>query len=150
MKQNAKGFTLIEILFAAAIFAASLCGILLTYANMFVLTDMSRGFTLATNAVQAQMEQVKRTGYDNILAFNGTQFDLNGFAASDSEAIIEAADQTYSDLRRVRIVASFRVRGRVIGEDANLNGILDVGAGEDTNGNLRLDSPVELVTLISR
>jgi len=36
---------------------------------------------------------------------------------------------------------------KVIGEDKNLNGILD--PGEDTNGNGIIDSPVELVTQVA-
>ena len=78
-----------------------------------------------------------------------------GFTADDAEGRIEVASVAgYTDLKEVRIVASFRFkRGdleRVIGEDQNLDGDLDAGEGEDTNGNNRLDSPVEIVTLIAR
>jgi prepilin-type N-terminal cleavage/methylation domain-containing protein len=152
-----RGFTLVETLIAAAILVFCLCGLLAAYINMFLLTDLARDFTLATNAMQAEMEDIKRTSFDSLMALNGTPFDVNGFAASDAKGRIEVCDNTscpalisYGDLKRVRLVVCFRSRGRVIGEDANFNGALDVGLGEDINNNSRLDSPAELITLIAR
>ena len=49
-----KGFTLIEVLFALAILAVTLCGLLLTYLNMFVLADVIRDSALAGNALTAK------------------------------------------------------------------------------------------------
>lgn len=143
-----KGFTLIELLLTFAILAFCICSILLTYINMFILADLSRDLTLATNSVQAKMEEIKKTAFDNLLTFNGTKFDIDGFAGADAKGVIEVTDTAYADLKRVRIIACFKSRGRVIGEDKNLNGILD--AGEDSNGNGRFDSPLELVALIAK
>ncbi len=144
-----RGFTLVEILVTVAILAFCLCGLLASYANMFFLADLLRGFTLTTNAIQAKMEEIKKTNFDNLLSLNGTTFDLSGFASSDGKGVIQVTNTAYSDLKRARIVACLRIRGRIIGEDKNLDGDLD--SGEDTlifNG--RLDSPLELITLISR
>lgn len=149
MKSLDKGFTLIELLFTFSILVFCLCGLLLAYIQMFVLTDLSRDLTLATNAVQAKMEEIKKANFDSLLSLNGTTFDLTGFSSSDAKGRVEVVSTVYSDLMRVRIVASFRSRNRVIGEDANLDGDLDTG--EDTFiSNSRLDSPMELVTLIAR
>jgi prepilin-type N-terminal cleavage/methylation domain-containing protein len=156
-EQLAGGFTLVELLLAVGIFAVCLCGILLTYIGMLLLSDLSRDLTLGTNAVQAKMEEMKNTGFDSLSSFNGTTFAINGFSISYAKGRIEVCDNVtcpalvpYGDLKRVRIVACFKSRGRVIGEDKNLNGSLDIGMGEDTNGNTRLDSPVELLTLIAK
>lgn len=140
-----------EVLLAAAILAFCLCGLLLTYANLLILADLSRDFTLATNAVQEKMEEVKKTDF-SILNAGGSAFNLTdyGFPYPDSKGNITISNTGYGDLRSVRIVASFKSRGRVIGEDKNLNGQLDAAAGEDANNNSRLDSPVEVVTLIAR
>lgn len=116
--------------------------------NMFVFSDLSRDFTKVTNGLQAKLEELKRTSFTGLSALNGTRFELNGFASSDAEGVVEVIDTTYSDLKRVRLIVSFRSRTRVIGEDSNLNGALN--AGEDSNGNGRLDSPAELITLIAR
>lgn len=40
----------------------------------------------------------------------------------------------------------YREKNRIIGEDANLNGVLD--AGEDDNENGELDSPAHIETVI--
>ena len=150
------GFTLIEILFTVGILVVCICGLLLTYINMFILSDLSRSFSLASNAVQAEIEQIRNISFDDLDDYNGFIFDLSGFSPDDSKGIIQVfgtgdedlPDDLESDLRRVRVVACFRSRNRVIGEDSNLNGILD--ANEDKNGNGRLDSPLEAVTLIVR
>jgi len=166
MKLSNKGFTLTEVLVAVAILAFSLCGILLTYINMFIWSDLSRDFTLATNAVQAKMEEVEKAGFSCLDTSHcngcncpsltscpsfrdGCTFDITGFAGSNAKGVISVAATDYPDLMRVRIVASFKSRNRVIGEDNNLNGVLD--AGEDISpANTRLDSPIEMVTLVSR
>lgn len=149
MKLANKGFTLVEVLLAGAILAFCLCGLLLTYINMFILSDLARDLTLATNAVQAKMEEIKKTSYAGLSTFNGVTFDIAGFASSDAKGVVEVTDNLgYADLTRVRIVSSLKSRGRIIGEDQDLDGVLDFG--EDANGNGRLDSPIELVTLIAQ
>lgn len=125
-----------------------LCGILITYINMFFLSDLSRDITLTTNAVQAKMEEIKKTGFDNLSALNDTTFDLDGFSGSTAKGLIEVTNTGYSDLKRVRISASFKSRFQTVGEDSNFNGVLN--SGEDADANGRLDSPVELVTLIAK
>ena len=110
---------------------------------------MCRDFTRITNGLQAKIEELKRTSFTGLSALNGTRFEPSGFASNDAEGVVEVSDQPgYSDLKRVRIIVSFRSRNRVIGEDTNLNGVL--AAGEDINSNGRLDSPAELITLIAK
>ena len=139
-----------EVLLAVSILAFCLCGILITYMNMFVLSDLTRNFTKVSNGLQLKLEEIKRMSFTGLSALNGTRFELNGFASSDAEGVVEVsdADAMYPDLKRVRIIVSFRSHNRIIGEDTNLNGILN--AGEDVNGNARLDSSLELVSLIAK
>jgi type II secretory pathway pseudopilin PulG len=148
-----KAFTLVEVMLAALILAFSLCGILLTYINMFILSDLSRDFTLATNAVQAEMEKIKSTDFTGLLALNGTKFDITGFPTNNAKGVVFVTDDHpggYNYLMQVRIVACFKSRNRVIGEDTNLNGILDPGEDISIPPNARLDSPIEMVTLIAK
>jgi prepilin-type N-terminal cleavage/methylation domain-containing protein len=140
-----KGFTLIEVIFTAGILAFAICGLLLTYINLFSLGDISRKMTLANNALQAKLEEIKNGSID----YN--PFDIPGFAAGDAKGVVYVSNVSgYSDLKRVRIIVCFRQKGqRIVGEDKNLNGIWDTG--EDTViVNNQLDSPVEVVTLIAR
>ncbi len=143
-----KGFSLIEVLFAAGILAFVLCGLLAMYAQFFLSGDIGRQITLAVNSAQAKLEELKNTNFDSITS--GT-FAINGFAAADALGVVEVTNAApYSDLKIVRVVISFRQQGqRIVGEDRNLNGVWD--AGEDTMiNNSRLDSPIEVVTLISK
>lgn len=148
------GFTLVEVLVVVAILAFCLCGLLATYINMFFLTDLTRDLTLATNAVRARMEEIKRISFASLgnSTFNLTDY---GFPSNQSIGMVQVQGNysNYTDqLSRVRVIACFESRGRVIGEDANLNGVLDINAtpSEDVNSNSRMDSPVELVTLIAK
>ena len=148
MKDSKKAFSLIELLLTVTMLSFCLCGILITYINMFFLSDLSRDMTLATNAVQSKMEEIKKTAFDNLSALNGTTFDLDGFTGLTAKALIEVSDTGYTDLKIVRISASFKSRFQTVGEDKDFNGVLN--SGEDADPNGRIDSPVELVTLIAK
>lgn len=144
-----KSLTLVETLIASAILLLCLSAFLTSFIMMFILADLSRDITLAKSGVQAQMEEIHRLDFNTLSAQNGTIFNLAGFPAANASGRIEVSDVTgHPDLKMVRIVASFRSKRRVIGEDTSLNGQLD--AGEDANGNGRLDSPVEMITLITK
>ncbi|TAN61786.1 prepilin-type N-terminal cleavage/methylation domain-containing protein [bacterium] len=148
-KRPLSGFTLAEVLLAVSILAFGLCGILVTYISMHIFSDLSRDFTAVSSALQAKAEEIKRTTFSALSGLNGTTFDLGGFGAANAKGIIEVTDiEGYTDLKRVRIIACFKSRARVIGEDANLNGSLDIG--EDANNNGRMDSPAEIITLIAK
>lgn len=147
--RSSRGFTLIELLVTVGILAFGLCGLLLTYVNMLVLSDLSRSYTMATSALQDKMEDIKKVAFDSLSALHDTAFDIDGFAAGAAKGRIEVYDTGYVDLKRVRLVVCLTSRRRVIGEDSNFNGTLD--AGEDTMiVNTRLDSPIELITLMAK
>lgn len=141
------GMTLVEVITAAAIFAFCLAGLLLTYMNLFTMTDLTRDLTLATNAMQARMEEIKHFPFSGLAALDNTTFAVEGFNLTDAIGVVQVSNTTYTDLKQVRLVICFRSRNRLIGEDTNLNG--ELNAGEDTDGNDRLDSPSELVTTIA-
>lgn len=148
MKRKALSF--IELMVAVAILTLGLTALLASYVNMFLLIDLSRDSTRATKAIWARMEEIKKESFRNLDSFNGTIFVLDGFGADEAKGRVEIRDVSgYSNLKEIRIVGCFRSRGRIIGEDLNLNGILDISEGEDANNNLRLDSPVELITIVT-
>ena len=155
MKLSDRAFTLIELVFTFAIVVTCILGILLTYISMFILLDLSRDLTLANNAVQAVMEDIKKKDFSELSA--GTKIltltELADYRFPSSSSAVQVIEDGYlgytspAQLKKARIIACFRSRGRVIGEDTNLNGVLDVG--EDINENGRMDSPVEVITLIT-
>lgn len=160
IKKNA-GFTLVEVLVAAAIMAFCLAGLLLSYISMFTLTDFSRDMTVANNALQLRLEQIQKLNYTAASALNNTSFNLSslGFNGTEGRGVVEVSATNYTaseaQLNRLRVVIAFRSKNRVIGEDQNLNGMLD--SGEDDafynsssyNGAGRLNSPVEGVLFIT-
>ncbi len=145
------GFTLVEVLLAVSILAFCLTGLLLTYINLLSFTDISRGFVMANNALRLKTEEIKNTAFANLSALDGTTFSVDGFNSTTAKGVIQVSNTSYSDLKKVRVLITFKVRNKTIGEDQDLDGVLDTGEDMSiyTNGSSRLDSPVESVTLIT-
>ena len=134
--KNLKGFTLSELLLAAAILAFALSGLLLLFINAIFLNTASRDIALAYSAIQTRMEEIKDASYgdfNNLDALNDTSFDLEGFAAGDGKGRIEVTNEGSTRLKRIRIRACFMSHNRLIGDDI-----------DDCQS-----SPVQLVTLIA-
>lgn len=151
-KKFKKGFSLVEVLIAIIILTLSIGALLLTYANCFILIDLVRNVNSATNAAQEIMEELRSMPFTqlmgpcdcNTVLCDGCTFNVNNIPGSIGSIDI---DDTNSELLVATVSVCWRQRGRVIGEDINLNGTLDVG--EDANGNGIIDSPVELITRIA-
>lgn len=144
-----RGFSLIEVLFTVAILSFALSGLLAMYINLFLSGDINRQMTLATNAALGKIEEIRNTDFDDLPSLNGSGFGIPGFSATDAVGRIEVSNTAYTDLRQARVIVCFRQRGqRIIGEDSNLNAVLD--SGEDANADGFLNSPVEAATLIAR
>ena len=73
----------------------------------------------------------------------GTNFTVNNIPQNRGVVYV---DDSNPELLKVTISVSWKQGNTVVGEDRNLDGSLN--AGEDSNGNGILDSPVELTTLI--
>ena len=56
-------------------------------------------------------------------------------------------DDILTDLIQVEVVVCFQAGRKIVGEDHNLNGVLD--SGEDVNADKKISSPVSLKTLIT-
>jgi hypothetical protein len=140
-----KGFSLAEMLLAAAIAAFALSGILATYATCFYLIMTSKNVSIATGAAQGLIEEIRNTPFPQIIDnYSNLNFIVNDIPSSRGVVYI---DDTNPELLKVIISVCWRQGTIIMGEDKNLNGVLN--AGEDANGNGIIDSPVELSTLIS-
>jgi len=140
-----KGFTLVEILLATGILALAICGILAMYISCFTLIATSKNVNIATDAALGLLEEIRSSQFTRIVDdYNGLTFTVNNIPASRG---IVYVDDTNSELLKVTVSVCWRQGNRTIGEDTNLNGVLD--SGEDVNGNGIIDSTVELVTLIA-
>ena len=140
-----KGVTLVEMLLAATILAYAVCAILAMYASCFDLMSTSKNISIATNASQGLMEEMRNSTFQGIFDnYNGLNFTVN---AMPSNRGVVYVDDTDPELLRITISVCWNQRSRIIGEDKNLNGVLD--AGEDANNNSIIDSPVQLITLVA-
>ena len=148
MKLKAKsGFSLVEVLMATAILAFALVGILGTYVTCLVLVTTSKNVNAATNAAQGVIEEIRSTPFTQVIAdYNGMTFVVNDIPSS--VGVVYVDDTANSELLDVIVSVCWRQGNKVIGEDTNLNGVLDVG--EDTIiANNIIDSTVELVTQVA-
>jgi len=140
-----KGFSLMEIMVAVVITAITLCGILLTYITSFALIKTSKNASMAASAERGLMDEIRNTSFPLIFStYNGVTFTVNNMPSNKGVIYV---DDTNPELLEVTISVSWQEGNKVIGEDTNFNGVLD--SGEDLNSDNILNSPVELVTLIS-
>jgi len=140
-----KGFALPEMLLAALIAAFALCGILLTYIACMDSIKISKNASIATNAALGLVEEIRSTPFPQIIPnYDQLNFTVNGITNSMGVVYI---DDTNPEFLVVTVSVCWQQGNRFIGEDLNLNGVLD--AGEDANGNNMIDSTVKLVTQVA-
>ncbi len=147
-----KGFNLIELLFASMILVVTLVGSLALFIQCIFLNEINRNYILVTKSLETKMEEAKEAGFYNIFAVcpgtrpqgaicNNDTFDINGFQVGAAKGRVEISN-IETTLKQVRIIGSFRSRGRTVGGDVNFDGVV--------NGGENPGSPAELVTLISQ
>lgn len=143
-KKSNDAFTLAELLVATMVIMIAVVGILYTYARYLELDEMARNTTLAVQASHNKLSAIKNTTYANIYStYNGHTFTATGINGRGRVVV----DNTNAKLMKITVTFCWRQSNtRLFGEDANLNGALNVG--EDLNGNSLLDSPVQLVSYI--
>jgi prepilin-type N-terminal cleavage/methylation domain-containing protein len=139
------GFTLIEVALAMGLAAIAICGLLATYLSCLFLSSTSKDIHIAAEAAQGLMEQIRTDSFSQIVSdYDGLIFNVT--ALPTNRGVVYVNDSN-PELLNVTISVCWNESGRVMGEDTNLNGVLN--AGEDKNNNTIIDSPVQLVTLIA-
>jgi prepilin-type N-terminal cleavage/methylation domain-containing protein len=142
-----QGFTLVELLVVVGILSVVILGLIQIFLVGAILSDLSNRKTIAIGEAQDKMEEIRNHTYNLIAtdyASGGTPGNKFSLSQINGEGVI-TIDSSTASLLKVDIVVSFQYKnGRIVGEDLNLNGVLD--AGEDANGNGVLDSPVKLST----
>lgn len=144
-----KGFTLIELVIGVGILLMTILGVISVYNHSILLSRLSEGRVLALESAQGKLEEMRMSSYTTLQLDYGSSpppgkpgntFVPEGLSGMGNVAFFDQSNPAIG----VQVSVSWSEKGRLFGEDANLNGVLD--AGEDTNGNGRLDSPVQLVT----
>lgn len=148
-----RGFTLMEVMFAAAIMLIAIGGLLGTYVLCFNLGETAKNLTLANNAIQLKLEEIRYQNIETVTYYDNTVFNIGGFSSQNAKgAIYVDAIPNSTDLVRVTISVSWRQKGgRIIGADNGsgggiaLNGIRDGTEQADANGVLISPATVSMV-----
>ena len=139
-----RGFTFFELLIALLIFLVAVGGLVAAQEGCLTLAEGARNLTVAMNAVRQKTEEIRNAAFPNVAAYNGQTFTMAGWGVQHMGVV--RVDTTDPALVQIFVSVSWRQKGgRVFGEDTDLDGVPD--AGEDANGNGRLDSPAGFATL---
>ena len=149
-KNGRRGFSLAELLVTVGILVTVIIILLQLFVYNSVLAELSGNMSQVMGEAQAKMEEIKNSDYSLITtdyASGGTPGNTFDLSQGQGKGIIYI-DSSTADLLEVSIVISWRNKdGRVIGEDTDLDGVLD--AGEDINSNSKLDSKANLTLKIA-
>ncbi len=144
-----KGFTLIEVLLCMSLLLVLFLSGMSIYVYCFDLQETSRNTGIVLNEARAKLEEIRGSVFDNIVTtYNLKVFNIsgiNGKIRTEASYVIGSNNQ----LIDIRAVACWRQKGgRIIGE-GKIDGI---GAlvFSDLNGNGKIESPIELVTAVSK
>lgn len=148
-KKHKSGFTLLELMVAVGVLIVALAGLLGVFAHLISLNENSSKLTLAVAACQAKLEEIRNSNFQIVYTnYNNTSFNPGGFPSGEAKGAI-AIDNSNPNLLQIFVSVSWMTRSnRIIGEDRNLDGVLN--AGEDSNANGRLDSPAGIATLMAQ
>ena len=138
------GMTLMELMVAVLLLLPLLTVVMQNFITCVHLNASAEAISKAIWQERTLVAAVEKTPFNSIYdTYNNKAFPLVGLNGYMTTYVI----QTDSDLLTLYISATWKDRrGHYNGEDVNLNGQLD--AGEDKNGNNRLDSNVGFSTFI--
>lgn len=141
-KENG-AFTLPELLIAVLFLTVLFTGVMLVMIKCQDLNEVAASSSTAVLTARNKLTEIENTAYAQINAtYNNATFNVSGLNA---KGVVYVDNATPNILSITVVVCWKQPNGRLFGEDANLNGQRD--AGEDTNGNGRLDSIVQFTTL---
>jgi hypothetical protein len=103
------------------------------------LSELSKNLSTAVRSSKSKLEDIKNTSFNQISpTFNNVTFATAGLTGMG----VSYVNNVNANLLNVTISFSWQQsNGRIVGEDKNLNGVLN--AGEDLNGNGVRDIYVE-------
>lgn len=165
-----KGLSLIEIMVSIVILSLVVGAMFSVYPALFGGTDVSFQKIRAWEVARNQMEVLKTADFAILLiqayrpwnqnpipnSFNTTAQLPNSSGVYYVRRMRDKTSAILTDLLEVETVVCFRATNRTIGEDQNLNSILDANENDNTegvnnpadNGDGRISSQINLRTLI--
>lgn len=143
MKHN-QGLTLPELLIAATVVLLASVGILFTYVQCLELNSINHDSAAVLQKSRNMMEEIIASSP----AMVHETYNEKTFPIEKPEGIIVIKVNDQDPQLLIVLVKTFwrQSKGRIIGEDKNLDGFLQ--QNEDINKNGELDSPYTLATYI--
>ncbi|MFH2138834.1 MAG: prepilin-type N-terminal cleavage/methylation domain-containing protein [Candidatus Omnitrophota bacterium] len=147
--KNNKGISLVEILVSVGIMSVAIGSSFQATSYLLQLNELNDNITPVMNSLEGIRDEIKNVPFDDISPnYHNTQFTLNELTNKGVPNLgtitVDLTEPSF--LLKFRIVVCWRQGNRMIGEDANLNGVLD--SGEDTNLNGLIDSPCAMETAV--
>ena len=160
-----RGLTLMEIVFSVGLMAVIAVGALSIYPALFDVLTVNSQKLIAWEVAKREMESLKNTSFDTLMlqaydpgsqqpvayAFPTdlmTKYLPQGSGVYYIERMHDKDNNLISGLLKIETVVCLKAGRRILGEDLNLNGILDTG--EDSNNDHKITSPIDLTTLIMK
>lgn len=139
-----QGFTLAELLIATTVCLLASVGILFTYVQCLDLNSINHDSSTVMQQTRNMMEEILASSPATVHdTYNEKTFPIE---KPTGILLVKVNDQD-PQLLIVTVKAFWKQsKGRIIGEDLNLDGILE--QNEDANKNGELDSPYTLVSYI--
>jgi len=153
MKKSKKsGFTMLEVVVTTFVLVVAICGLLGLFFSSIILNETARNTSIAIQAAQAKLEELKNVSFSDLPTYNNTTFDVSGFGSGLAKGRVEVSDTAYNssdyNLKKVHISVSWKQNSnRIVGEDVNLDGAYS--SSEDTNSDGELNSPAEIYSFIT-
>lgn|SRR3989338_603852 len=146
-----RGFSLAELLVTVGILVTVIIILLQLFVYNSVLAELSGNMGYVLSDAQTNLEEIRNSDYSLITtnyASGGTPGNTFNLSQGQGRGVIYI-DSSNASLLQVTVVFCWRNKdGRVIGEDTDLDGILD--AGEDLNSNGQIDSKAKFVMKIAK
>lgn len=156
-----KSFTLIEVLLSLLIISLSIGIVFMIYPTLFEGVRISSQKVLAWEDIKYQIELLKNTPFKNLYAKSydpenqapvANTFHTSNVPRSRGVYYIEQVyadlngdgnfDEICDDLLKIEVLICLKVGRRLLGEDSNLNGILE--KEEDKNADGKISSVLSL------
>ena len=151
VKKITAGFSLAELLITVGILVTVIVILLQLFVYNSVLAELSGNMGNVLSDAQTKLEEIRNSDYSLITtnyASGGTPGNTFNISQGQGKGVIYI-DSSNASLLQVTVVICWKNKdGRVIGEDTDLDGILD--AGEDLNGNSKIDSKATFILKIAK
>ena len=148
-----QGFSLVELLVVVGILVTVIVILLRVFIYNSVLAELSGNIAYAMSEAQAKLEEIRNSDYSLITtnyASGGTPGNTFNLSQGQGKGVIYI-DSSNTSLLEISVVVCWKNKdGRVIGEDTDLDGVLDAGEDLSSPPNNKIDSKATLVLKIAK